>query len=76
MMPSSFTAYAVPDTAPSMSTQAEDTYVRDSLKESTRGKRDKGVHRKVTGETFVSLASNPFQLLNLYGKHSYRSSKD
>jgi len=27
-------------------------------------------------ETFVSLASNPFQLLNLYGKHSYRSSKD
>jgi len=42
-------------TAPSMNTQTEDvvwdTYVRDGLKESTRGKREKGVHRKVTGET-------------------------
>ena len=55
MMPSSFTAYPLPATDPSVSTQTEDvvweTYVQDSLKELTRGKRDKIVHRKVTGET-------------------------
>ena len=44
-----------------------DTYISDSLKESTRVKRDKGVRRKVSGET--KLPGHPFQLLNLDDDH-------
>jgi len=68
VMPSSFTAYRLPATAHSMSTLTQtedvvwDTYVWDSLKESTRGKRGKGVHRKVTGETNCQATGSTFSM--------------